>query len=107
MSDKKLSINADLYERDKRIVTAATVANAKNGTSAAAAVSIDDNGTANFDFTFPVGQMGPTGPQGPKGETGEGFSIYKTYSSIVEMNNDLENVPINKFVIVADFYYLV
>lgn len=41
------------------------------------------------------------GPVGPKGDTGEGFSVYKTFSSIEEMNNEATSVPEGKFVLIA------
>ena len=45
--------------------------------------------------------IGPPGPQGERGPQGEGFSIYKSYVSIEEMNNDANNVEVGKFVIIA------
>lgn len=54
--------------------------------------------------TGPQGAMGPQGPQGIQGiqgPTGEAFSIYKTYSSVAEMEADAPNVPEGKFVIIA------
>ena len=54
--------------------------------------------------TGPQGAIGPQGPQGIQGiqgPTGEAFSIYKTYSSVAEMEADAPNVPEGKFVIIA------
>ena len=45
--------------------------------------------------------IGPPGPQGERGPQGEGFSIYKSYVSIEAMNNDVDNVEVGKFVIIA------
>lgn len=47
------------------------------------------------------GIQGPQGQQGVKGDTGEAFTIYKTYSSVSEMEADLSNVPIGKFVMIS------
>lgn len=49
----------------------------------------------------PMGPMGPKGPQGEKGEPGIPFAFYKTYPSMQAMNADSNNVPLNKFVIIA------
>ena len=49
----------------------------------------------------PAGPVGPKGPQGEKGEPGIPFAFYKTYQSIQAMNADSNNVPLNKFVIIA------
>lgn len=48
-----------------------------------------------------TGEQGPQGIQGIQGPTGKDFSIYKTYSSVIEMNSDKENVPEGSFVIIA------
>ena len=79
--------------------------------------SIDENGIVDFDFDFsfpiirgvtgPEGPIGVTGPQGiqgivgPTGPTGQGFSIYKTYESIIDMWQDIENVPAGSFTLIA------
>lgn len=49
----------------------------------------------------PQGAKGDAGPQGAKGDIGEPFAIYKTYSSIALMNQDLINVPNGKFVLIS------
>ena len=54
-----------------------------------------DEYDAVFDFKLP---KGTPGPQGPKGD---GFSIYKTYSSLDEMNSDAGNVPEGQYVIIS------
>ena len=60
--------------------------------------NVGDLYDAIFDFKLPKGTPGPQGPQGPKGD---GFSIYKTYSSINEMNSDADNVPEGQYVIIS------
>lgn len=58
----------------------------------------------NMSFAIPRGKTGDTGKQGPigpQGERGEGYSVYKTYPSIFLMNEDAENVPEGKFVIIT------
>ena len=47
------------------------------------------------------GEQGEQGIQGIQGIPGKDFSIYKTYSSIKEMNADKDNVEEGKFVIIA------
>lgn len=47
------------------------------------------------------GVQGEQGIQGIQGPRGKDFSIYKTYSSIEEMNNDAENVEEGNFVMIA------
>ena len=47
------------------------------------------------------GNQGPQGIQGEKGEKGDSFSIKKTYSSITEMQEDLDNMNINDYVMIA------
>lgn len=54
-----------------------------------------------LNFTIPKGEQGAQGIQGPKGDTGEGFSIYKTYPSVNDMNEDAGNVEEGKFVLIA------
>lgn len=49
----------------------------------------------------PQGIQGPQGVQGEQGPTGKDFSIYKTYSSIAEMQADAANVPEGDFVLIA------
>ena len=150
----KVKIQHDLYQRDNRVVTAASIASATKGLNPSASVDIID-GQAQFNFVLPQGDVGPTGPQGelgptgltgaqgptgPQGElgptgiqgqmgptgqtgsigptgptgatgamgptgvmgpTGEGFSIYKTYASIVDMEADANNVQVGKFVLIT------
>lgn len=56
--------------------------------------------------TGSIGNMGPTGavggqgPIGPTGASGDGFKIYRTYSSIQEMEDDIDNVPEGEMVII-------
>ena len=40
-------------------------------------------------------------PKGEKGNTGDGFSIYKTYPSIIQMQMDKDNVEEGKFVLIT------
>lgn len=47
------------------------------------------------------GEQGEQGIQGIQGVPGKDFSIYKTYSSIKEMNVDKDNVEEGNFVIIA------
>lgn len=47
------------------------------------------------------GLIGPKGDRGEKGERGEGFDIFKTYPSVAAMNNDLNNIPLNKLVMIS------
>lgn len=48
-----------------------------------------------------IGPQGQQGPQGPVGPQGEGFSIFRTYRSIAEMTEDVDNVPEGKFVMIT------
>lgn len=43
------------------------------------------------------GEQGPVGPKGEKGDQGAPFTIKKVYTSIVEMNGDLENPEVNLY----------
>ena len=47
------------------------------------------------------GPQGIQGEKGDKGEKGDSFSIKKTYSSIIEMQEDLDNMNINDYVMIA------
>ena len=53
------------------------------------------------------GEQGIPGPQGEKGQqgiqgpAGKDFRIYKTYSTILEMEADFANVPVGEFVIIT------
>lgn len=47
------------------------------------------------------GIQGPQGVQGEQGPTGKDFQIYKTYSSIADMEADAANVPAGDFVLIA------
>lgn len=47
------------------------------------------------------GERGPQGIQGEKGEPGKDFSIFKTYSSIEDMEADKSNVEEGEFVLIA------
>lgn len=47
------------------------------------------------------GAKGDQGIQGEKGDTGDGFSIYKTYPSISEMEADAAAVPVGHFVLIS------
>ena len=49
----------------------------------------------------PTGPQGETGPQGIQGPTGKDFTISKTYSSIIAMYADKDNVEIGDFVIIS------
>ena len=54
----------------------------------------------------PQGEQGPEGPQGKEGPRGiqglkgDPFTVYKTYTSIVEMEDDFINVPEGSFVVI-------
>lgn len=52
-----------------------------------------EEGIANIEAT--------SGVQGPQGEKGDPFSIYKTYTSITEMEADTANVADGLFVLIA------
>lgn len=68
--------------------------------------SVDADGnitwTNNKELQNPsqVNIKGPKGDPGDKGDQGDPFSIFKTYPSITEMGNDLNNVPEGKFVVI-------
>lgn len=47
------------------------------------------------------GIQGPQGVQGEQGPTGKDFQIYKTYSSIADMEADAANVPAGDFVLIT------
>lgn len=47
------------------------------------------------------GDQGIQGVQGIQGPAGKDFSIYKTYDSIEDMNNDKDNIPENEFILIA------
>lgn len=47
------------------------------------------------------GLTGPKGERGEKGDRGEGFDIFKTYPSLTAMNNDVDNIPLNKLVMIS------
>lgn len=47
------------------------------------------------------GEIGPIGPQGIQGDTGEPFRIDKTYSSISDMNSDIDNIVNGSFVVIS------
>ena len=64
-------------------------------------ISSDTKHLFLYNFKNKEWEVYGDGPVGPQGPTGEGFSIYKTYSSIESMNNDTDNVPIGKFVLIA------
>lgn len=49
----------------------------------------------------PQGIQGPIGPRGEPGPRGEAFSIKKTYLSVGDMQDDLENMEVNDFVMIA------
>lgn len=66
--------------------------------SAGSAVVVTNTGTetdAIFDISIPKGD------KGDKGDTGEDFHITKTYSSIAEMEADINNIEEGDFVIIA------
>lgn len=67
---KKLNINQELYEKNKRVLTNLTAtASVTSSTTPNVAVSIDnETGIANFNFQLPKGEQGI---QGNKGDTGE------------------------------------
>lgn len=70
--------------------------------------SIDESfedGGVNI-VTFSDGKIltiknGKAGDRGEKGDTGEGFSVYKTYGSVEEMENDALNAPEGSFVLIT------
>ena len=47
------------------------------------------------------GLTGPKGERGEKGDRGEGFDIFKTYPSLTAMDNDVDNIPLNKLVMIS------
>ena len=47
------------------------------------------------------GEIGPIGPQGIQGDVGEPFRIDKTYSSISDMNADIDNTEDGSFVVIS------
>ncbi|ONI44646.1 hypothetical protein AN641_06575 [Candidatus Epulonipiscioides gigas] len=47
------------------------------------------------------GPIGLTGPQGPQGEQGKPFKIVKVYTSITEMEQDVDNVEENSLVLIV------
>ena len=47
------------------------------------------------------GEIGPQGPQGVQGDVGEPFRINKTYSSISDMNADIDNIEDGSFVVIS------
>lgn len=49
----------------------------------------------------PQGPQGIQGPEGPQGPQGEGLFFYEIYSSLQEMYNDYENVPVGNLVIIS------
>ena len=49
----------------------------------------------------PQGEQGIQGVQGVQGPAGKDFSIYKTYSSVASMEEDIDNVPEGSFVMIA------
>ena len=53
------------------------------------------------DIKGEKGDAGEKGDKGDKGDTGEGFSIFKTYASVAEMEADAGNVEEGKFVLIA------
>lgn len=55
----------------------------------------------SLTFGIPKGEKGERGPQGVQGVKGDSFEIYKTYTSADNMNNDADNVPEGKFVLIA------
>lgn len=63
--------------------------------------SVTNSGTnteIRLQFAIPRGK---DGAKGEKGEQGEPFKIYKIYSSLDEMNNDLANIPDEKVVLIS------
>ena len=81
-------------------ITVGNVATGEAGTEAQVSNSGSDMAVV-LDFTIPKGDKGDTGSQGPKGDTGEGFSVFRTYASLDEMNADAANVEEGKFVLIA------
>ena len=68
------------------------------GESAWVSVATTGSDTSKvFNFTLGI----PKGATGEKGDTGEGFSIYKTYASVTEMEADASNVEEGKFVLIV------
>lgn len=51
--------------------------------------------------TGSIGPQGPQGIQGPIGPQGKAFTISKTYSSILEMNADFDNMQVGDYVMIA------
>lgn len=101
MSDRFVFHNPIYEERSDgqvvKMISSAT-ASATASPSASATVTTNGDGVASFEFGIPTGATGPTGPTGA---TGEGFTIYKTYASITEMNADADNVDTGKFVMIS------
>ncbi len=64
-------------------------------------ISSDTKHLFLYNFKNKEWEVYGDGPIGPQGPTGEGFSIYKTYNSIESMNNDTDNVPTGKFVLIT------
>ena len=73
----------------------------ETGSGAARTITVTLSDNSSKTFTVYNGAKGEQGVQGEKGATGEGFSIYKTYESVVAMNADIANVAEGKFVMIA------
>lgn len=66
-------------------------------TSTGATITVTDyQGTTTANL-----YNGEKGDKGDKGDTGDAFAIYKTYSSVADMNADKDSVPEGKFVLIA------
>ncbi len=73
----------------------------ETGSGAARTITVTLSDNSSKTFTVYNGAKGEQGVQGEKGATGEGFSIYKTYESVVAMNADIANVAEGKFVMIT------
>ena len=64
-------------------------------------ISSDTKHMFSYNYKTEEWEVFGDGPVGPQGPIGEGFSIYKTYTSIELMNEDADNVPVGKFVLIT------
>lgn len=78
---------------------AATISIAKVETGAPGSAVIVTNTGTEFDAVLNI--TIPSGIQGVKGDPGKDFSIEKTYTSILAMNADKNNIKEGSFVIIA------
>ena len=52
-------------------------------------------------ITGPEGIPGPQGVQGPVGPKGDGVTIHQSYSTLADLQADIDNIPDNSFTFVA------